>query len=567
LSNGDKTSRTLQQKIALIINAKNYNQLFFSGSTNNPFFKMNTLNKSSSNKIKILVLVPSPPYTTINKKSYTSNEFIANYRAYIKKLIKTIDVKLIESSSMNDYVADVMSLEYHLQNLIQLDNRQKKINMSIKDFLIYFPHYQDFFEKFDATNVAVIDTVIILENANYFMELAKIFSEKNFHMIKNYCLWHLLSSSYKYFGGASFNESRMKEFDFHKEHILFNNFISLVPDYASTLYQEFSFNKSAQIQLNEMFEHLRSTAISRLRQSELMNNKMIEFCVNKLNNMILSLCEASVLNHYVLPRSSDLFELIDAIKETNPSNELNDVYQNQADKIYSFEVNAIYRRTENKLIVPCGIICPPFFISTDNTSDDPYEIKAKNYGTLGAIIAHEMMHSIDLEGIKYDETGAINKHRNFDLIPHLNQYQKILKQWKLFEEKIINNLNPHINELYRKISGGSNENKMNKAKLNELFADICGLKIAAYALDDLLKTTSKKKYYFKIFFESWSCLWRQKTNREYTMQLLSADTHINSSLRVNIPLAHVIQYYDTYGIPRDSSSIIYLNDKEMIEIV
>ena len=60
-------------------------------------------------------------------------------------------------------------------------------------------------------------------------------------------------------------------------------------------------------------------------------------------------------------------------------------------------VNAYYRATANEIVCPAAILQPPFF---DVNADD-----ALNYGGIGAVIGHEMLHGFDDQGSKFDAAG------------------------------------------------------------------------------------------------------------------------------------------------------------------
>ncbi len=63
-------------------------------------------------------------------------------------------------------------------------------------------------------------------------------------------------------------------------------------------------------------------------------------------------------------------------------------------------VNAYYNPTKNEIVFPAAILQAPFF--------DPKADPALNYGGIGAVIGHEMMHGYDDEGSQFDEKGNNN---------------------------------------------------------------------------------------------------------------------------------------------------------------
>jgi len=59
----------------------------------------------------------------------------------------------------------------------------------------------------------------------------------------------------------------------------------------------------------------------------------------------------------------------------------------------------LYNANLNEMTFPAGILQPPFF--------DPALNAAVNYGGIGAVIGHEMIHGFDDEGRKYDGMGVL----------------------------------------------------------------------------------------------------------------------------------------------------------------
>ncbi len=64
-------------------------------------------------------------------------------------------------------------------------------------------------------------------------------------------------------------------------------------------------------------------------------------------------------------------------------------------------VNAYYSPQRNEIVFPAGVLQPPFFDFHPGSDD------AMNYGSVGAVIGHELTHGFDDEGRKYDENGNL----------------------------------------------------------------------------------------------------------------------------------------------------------------
>ena len=62
-------------------------------------------------------------------------------------------------------------------------------------------------------------------------------------------------------------------------------------------------------------------------------------------------------------------------------------------------INAYYDPQLNTINFPAGILQPPFF---DATKDD-----AVNYGAIGMVIGHEIIHGFDDQGRKFDAQGNL----------------------------------------------------------------------------------------------------------------------------------------------------------------
>jgi predicted metalloendopeptidase len=89
-------------------------------------------------------------------------------------------------------------------------------------------------------------------------------------------------------------------------------------------------------------------------------------------------------------------------------------------------VNAENGSSWNEIVFPAGILQPPYF--------DPNRDDALNYGDMGGVIGHEMTHSFDNAGAKYDAHGNLkNWWTPEDLKNFEDRGKCIAKQFDAFE--------------------------------------------------------------------------------------------------------------------------------------
>ena len=76
----------------------------------------------------------------------------------------------------------------------------------------------------------------------------------------------------------------------------------------------------------------------------------------------------------------------------------------------------------NEIVFPAGILQPPFF--------DPNVDDAMNYGSIGAVIGHEITHGFDDQGSRSDANGNLRNWWTADDRTHFNaKTDKLVKQY------------------------------------------------------------------------------------------------------------------------------------------
>jgi predicted metalloendopeptidase len=190
-------------------------------------------------------------------------------------------------------------------------------------------------------------------------------------------------------------------------------------------------------------------------------------------------------------------------------------------------VGAEYSGTLNEICFPAAVLQSPF---------DPDGDEAVNYGSLGAVMGHEMSHGFDDQGRKYDASGRLQDWwtredaRAFAvrIAPLVKQYDA----YKPFPDLAVNG----------------------QLTLSENIADLGGLIIAYAAFQKAMagKPRSVGSDGFtpeQRFFISYAQHWRRIMRPEYLRLLVRTDTHAPAQYRVNGPLSNMAEFARAFDCP------------------
>ncbi|XP_054730256.1 neprilysin-11 [Anastrepha obliqua] len=137
------------------------------------------------------------------------------------------------------------------------------------------------------------------------------------------------------------------------------------------------------------------------------------------------------------------------------------------------DVNAYYRLKKNAIELPVGILRAPFY----HSCIDP----AKIYGSFVYIIAHELMHGFDYDGLNYDKTGNVAGNWGAKAIIRFGSKSRC-----------------YLNERYED----------GEVTVNENIADTEGLRLALETFrrsggENATLTTEQLKLFFLSFAQTW----------------------------------------------------------------
>jgi putative endopeptidase len=174
-------------------------------------------------------------------------------------------------------------------------------------------------------------------------------------------------------------------------------------------------------------------------------------------------------------------------------------------------VNAYYNPLKNEIVFPAAILQPPFF----DAKADP----ALNYGGIGAVIGHEIMHGFDDQGSQFDAQGNnANWWTDADRKSFNERTARLVKQ---FDDYVA------IDDLHVK----------GALTLGENIGDLGGITISYDALQrDLMNKkiglidgfTQNQR-----FFLNFATIWRNNTRPETLRVMINANPHAPAMFRAN----------------------------------
>ncbi|MEW5796608.1 MAG: M13 family metallopeptidase [Candidatus Zixiibacteriota bacterium] len=188
-------------------------------------------------------------------------------------------------------------------------------------------------------------------------------------------------------------------------------------------------------------------------------------------------------------------------------------------------VNAYYNPVKNEIVFPAGILQPPYF---DGEIDD-----AINYGAMGVVIGHEMLHGFDDSGSRFDADGnMVNWWTDEDRQKFEERTAKLVAQFDAYVA---------IDSLH--VRGA--------LTLGENIGDLGGLRVAYDALqlarqgkaDPMVNGFTQNQR----FFFSFAQVWRSNATPENIKLQVQSDPHSPDRFRVLGPLSNMDEFQAAFG--------------------
>jgi putative endopeptidase len=180
---------------------------------------------------------------------------------------------------------------------------------------------------------------------------------------------------------------------------------------------------------------------------------------------------------------------------------------------------AQYDPRSNKLQLGIGLLQPPLF--------DPDGDPALQYGALGALVGHELLHGFDLAGAAWaGETPSPERVQAFEQ----------------HTAPLVTQFNAYLALGGRPVDGART--------LAENAADLAGVELAHAALQRLDPAPAAELAGHAVdqrFYLGWARMWRRNYRDDDLLQRLAHDPQAPSAFRVNGPLSHQPAFAAAFG--------------------
>ncbi|MHC5354445.1 M13 family metallopeptidase [Myroides sp. LJL115] len=206
-------------------------------------------------------------------------------------------------------------------------------------------------------------------------------------------------------------------------------------------------------------------------------------------------------------------------------------------------VNAYFNPVYNEIVFPAAILQPPFY---DYQADE-----AINYGGIGAVIGHEISHSFDDSGSRFDKNGNLNNW------------------WTAEDLERFTMLGTNLADQYSELEPLPGVFVDGKFTLGENIGDLGGVNAAYDGLQKYLAENGDPGLIDGFtpeqrFFISWATIWRTKARDEAVRNQVKTDPHAPGHYRAYVPLQNVDAFYEAFDIQETDK--LYIKPEERVKI-
>jgi putative endopeptidase len=477
------------------------------------------------------------------------------YVAHVSKMFVLLGEK---QKAADAAAATVLEIETKLADgamdrVTQRDPYKTYNKMALKDFSALTKNI-NWTRQTSLFKLPKSDSVIVAQ-PDFFKKLDETIEKQSLADWKTYLIWRTLNDFSNYlsddfseesfnFSGKTLSGTKVRKPRW--ERVMLNTDANM-GELIGQIYVEKAFKPEAKTRMLELVKNLQLTFGDRIQDLDWMGSDTKKAAMTKLNKFMVKIGYPDKWTDYSkmqIKKQSYAANVIAASKwqmETMLSD-----YKKGVDRTKWFmspqTVNAYYNPSNNEIVFPAGILQPPFFYPD---GDD-----AVNYGSIGAVIGHEMTHGFDDAGRQYDADGNLKEWwTKEDAERFEKRAEKIVEQFNNY--RILDTI---------PVNG--------KLTLGENLADLGGVAIAYAAF----KRTEQGKRNEMIngmsaderFFISWANCWKNNITPQLAKRFIATDPHAPANLRGFAPLTHHDAFFDAFKVL--TSDKLYRAKEERVKI-
>lgn len=473
------------------------------------------------------------------REYYLSDQFKKQRDAYKAYIVRTMTAVGHPNPAMAADTIMGFETEIAYKSWKIADRRQiEKVNnpMSSAELAIYAPGF-DWTAFFAGAKVPAQKRLVVGENTAV-KALAKLYAETPLATLKVWQSFHIASQASPYLNKAMVDS----RFEYTKvlsgqteNRLRWRRGVDLVGGALGELvgqdYVKKYFPASSKAKMETLVANLKVAMAARIKANTWMSDTTKAAALDKLNRMDVMVGYPDTFRSYagvkIVP--GDLYGNVQRAGKFNADYQMADLGKKVDRKKWGMNpqtVNAYNGGLENKIVFPAGILQAPFF---DPNADD-----AVNYGAIGGVIGHEIIHGFDDQGRKIDATGAVRDWWTAEDAKRFEEQAKVFgAQYAAFEVVPGAFINPDLT-------------------MGENIADLGGVSIALDAYHASLGgkpsmvldgMTGDQR-----LFLAWAQVWRAKAREAALRQQVATDPHSPAKYRSFAPLRNVDAWYNTFNV-------------------
>jgi putative endopeptidase len=299
------------------------------------------------------------------------------------------------------------------------------------------------------------------------------------------------------------------------------------------------FAPSSKAMMEELVGNLKKAAAVRIKGNSWMSDATKQAALTKLDKMQVMFGYPEKFRDYsrLVMKGDDLYGNVKRSNAFEWDYQLSELGKPVDKKKWGMSpatVDAYNAFFENKIVFPAGILQAPFF--------DPQADAAVNYGSIGAVIGHEIMHGFDDQGRKFNENGAA-------------------KDWWTKEDaERFKALTAELGKQYSSYEAAPGVFINGEFTMGENIGDVSGLEVAyeAYKMSlggkaaPVVDGLTGDQRFFLAFAQAW----RGNQRDDAIKTQVASDPHSPRRFRIIGPLRNLDAWYTAFNIAPDSKFYI-----------